>query len=121
MCLSNIGTGTKYVLQILVPEQNVSFKYWYRNKMCPSNIGTGTKIYIRYEKDRLMGTIQNLYERFSWHFKLILTLVTSRFENTPHQFGPYKDHLSENAVAYKNKDNMTHLKSMPQLWRLNTG
>ena len=40
-----------------------------------------------------MVTIQNLYERFSWHFKLILTLVTSRFENTPHQFGPYKEPL----------------------------
>ena len=79
----------------------MSFKYWYQNRMCPSNIGTGTKIYFRYNlrssfKKRLMGTIQNLYERLSWHFKLILTLVTSRFENTPHQFGPYKDHLSEN-------------------------
>ena len=96
MCLSNIGTGTEYVLQILVPEQNVSFKYWYRNKMCPSNIGTGTKIYFRYErssfKKRLIGTIQNLYER---HFRLILNFLTSRFENTP-QFGPCKDHLSEN-------------------------
>ena len=32
-----MGTGTKLGLQILVPEQNVDFKYGYRKKNCISN------------------------------------------------------------------------------------
>ena len=32
MWTSKIGTGTKLGLQILLPEQNMDFKYGYRNK-----------------------------------------------------------------------------------------
>ena len=41
--LQNMVTGTEYGCQILVPEQNVSLKYWYQNKKCLSKMGSGTK------------------------------------------------------------------------------